>query len=214
MQKFTVTLPQKAFRAVAPAMAVKDVRNYLNGMMIEHNGEETRLAASDGHRLHIVRIEHNHGLTTEPIQVILPRALVDTICKAKTGKGYSDITISIADGKVSASLPDGSSIVSALIDGKFPDYARVIPDTFSGEVGQYNPEYVMDAYKGAGFWLEAKNWQNCAEFIPSKLSSGGISVPGFVAIVMPSRITAEHFGIDTSFKTPMSKPEVIAQVAA
>lgn len=225
-----IALSQKAFRAVEMSMSAKDIRYYLCGVMLEHNGEETRLVATDGHRMHAVIVKHDTGQVIEPFQIILPAAMVKTICKAKTSK-YCDpiITITVdapkheidATGKTiitqpakaSALLPDGTETVAALIDGRFPDYQRVIPDSFSGEAGQYNPEYVSDAMRGAGYWLEAKDWQFCADFTPGGKWSGGVSVPGFVAVVIGCRMKNEHFGIDSSFKAALRKPEVMATMA-
>lgn len=212
-------------------MAVKDVRYNLCGVMLEHNGEETRLVATDGHRLHAVSVSHQNALVCEPFQIILPAAMVKTICKAKMLRGSSKATITInvdapkagiddtgkpitiQPAKASALLPDGTETVASLIDGKFPDYQRVIPDSFSNEVGQYNPELIADALKGAGYWLEAKNWQYCAEFIPGGKWSGGVSVPGFVAVVMAVNFKGAHFGIDSSFKNALRKPEVVVELA-
>lgn len=226
-----IQIPQKAFLAVSLAMSVKDIRSYICGVMLEHNGEETRLVATDGHRMHAVIVTHENALTSEPFQIILPAAMVKTICKAKMPRGgYDTITITVdapkagfddtgkaivvQPAKASALLPDGTETVASLIDGKFPDYMRVIPDGFSNEVGQYNPELVADALKGAGYWLESKAWQYCADFIPGgRTNSGGVSVPGFVAVVMCTRMQNEHYGIDSSFKNALRKPEVVATMA-
>lgn len=48
----TIIIPQHAIHAVSFAMGNKDIRYYLNGMLIEHNGAETRMIATNGHRLH------------------------------------------------------------------------------------------------------------------------------------------------------------------
>lgn len=221
-----IILPQKAFKAVEMAMAIKDIRFYLCGVMLEHNGEETRLVATDGHRMHAVIVTHQNALVIEPFQIILPAAMVKTICKAKVSR-HCDATITITVDapkagfddtgkaivvqpvKASALLPDGTETVASLIDGKFPDYQRIIPDSFSNEVGQYNPELVADALKGAGYWLESKSWQYCADFVPGgQTSSGGVSVPGFVAVVMCTRMKNEHFGIESSFKNALRKPDI------
>lgn len=225
-----IQISQKAFRAVEMAMATKDIRYYLCGVMLEHNGEETRLVATDGHRMHAVSVSHQNALVCEPFQIILPAAMVKTICKAKMPRGgYDTITISVdapihslPNGKninvnfptkASALLPDGTENVASLIEGRFPDYMRVIPESFSNEVGQYNPEYVADAMKGAGYWLENKDWQYCAEFVPGGNYSGGVSVPGFVAVVMAVNFKGEKYGIDLSFKNALRKPESELKVA-
>ena len=48
---------QKDLKAISLAMAVKDIRYYLQGVLFESNGAFTRLVATDGHRLHMVQTE-------------------------------------------------------------------------------------------------------------------------------------------------------------
>lgn len=213
----TITIQQSAIRAVSFAMAKKDIRYYLNGMLLEHNGAETRLVATDGHRLNACLIEHDDALITNPVKIILPASFVDTICKAKGDKRAktSDIVISFDDTnpiKVSAALPDGTETVGTLVDGRYPDYTRVIPDSFSGETAHYQPSYMLDADLSMLAWFNlGKGKFHGYGFGYNGTNAAGYSVPGFVCVIMPMRADMCK-STDTRFKTEIAKPE--AQEAA
>ena len=207
------SIPQSAIKAVAYAMAVKDIRYYLNGMLMQHNGQETRLIATDGHRLHACIIKHKDAeLLPEVIEAIMPDSLVKTILKAKPGRyGSKEITITIDGTRIQADLFDGTSASATAIDGKFPDYHRVIPSEFSGVPAQYNPEYLVDAELGAQAWYGNSKVAYC--FSHNGDSAGGIALDGFVAIVMPRRADATLSAPDAAFKLYPAKaePQAIAE---
>lgn len=206
-------IPQHAIKAVAYAMAVKDIRYYLNGMLIQHNGQETRLIAIDGHRLHACIVKHKGAeLLPEVIEAIMPDSLVKTILKAKPGRyGSKEIAFTIDGTRIQADLFDGTSASATAIAGEFPDYHRVIPTEFSGVVAQYNPEYLLDAELGAQAWLESGKATPC--FCHNGNSAGGIALDGFVAIVMPRRADATLSAPDPAFKLYPAKaePQAIAE---
>lgn len=207
------SIPQHAIKAVAYAMAVKDIRYYLNGMLIQHNGQETRLIATDGHRLHACIVRHkNAELLPEVVEAIIPASLVKTILKAKPGRyGSKEIAFTIDGTRIQADLFDGTSASATAIAGKFTDYHRVIPTEFSGVVAQYNPEYLLDAELGAQAWLESGKATPC--FCHNGDSAGGIALDGFVAIVMPRRADATLNAPDAAFKLYPAKaePQAIAE---
>ena len=207
------SIPQHAIKAVAYAMAVKDIRYYLNGMLIQHNGQETRLIATDGHRLHACIIKHKDAeLLPEVVEAIIPASLLKPILKAKPGRyGSKKIAFTIDGTRIKADLFDGTSASATAIDGKFPDYHRVIPTEFSGVVAQYNPEYLLDAELGAQAWLESGKATPC--FCHNGDSAGGIALDGFVAIVMPRRADATLNAPDAAFKLYPAKaePQAIAE---
>lgn len=207
-----ITLKQSAIKAVSFAMAKNDIRYYLNGMCIQHNGEETRIIATDGHRLHMVRVEHKDGLVIDPIECIIPDTLVNTIIKAKASRHdkIREVILTIDGDKVSAVLPDGTEAISKLIDGKFPDYTRVIPESFNGQPAQYNIGYVSDIFAGHMAYHEVK--RPLVGFNYNGDSCGGICYAGFCAIVMPLRAECIVSGLDF-MKAPMRKPEAAESVA-
>ncbi|WP_340680217.1 DNA polymerase III subunit beta [Paraglaciecola sp.] len=105
-------------------MAQQDVRYYLNGMSLETEGTTIRTVATDGHRLALCRMEY----TSSPLlnrQVIIPR------------KGVLEISRLIEDSDKRVKVQVGSNHIrifstdfiftSKLVDGRFPDYRRVLP---------------------------------------------------------------------------------------
>ncbi len=206
-------IPQHAIKAVAYAMAVKDIRYYLNGMLIQHNGQETRLIATDGHRLHACIVRHKDAeLLPEVVEAIIPASLVKTILKAKPGRyGSKEIAFTIDGTRIQADLFDCVSASATAIDGKFPDYHRVIPTEFSGVVAQYNPEYLLDAELGARDWYNSS--KATFAFSHNGDSAGGIALDGFIAIVMPRCADAALNAPDAAFKLYPAKaePQAIAE---
>ena len=180
-------IQQKDLKAVSLAMALKDIRYHLQGVLIESNGAETRLVATDGHRLHMVRQE-DKGLVLDPLEFIMPADMVKKCVSVKAPHG--DIYLNYDNGKISARLPDGSEIVQFATDGKFPDYRRIIPahDGGAPEPAVFNPEYVSDAVKAFAIYAEIKG-KTCPSLgiRPRGASAGVLCADNFLAIVMPMR---------------------------
>jgi len=105
------------------AMAQQDVRFYLNGMLFEVNNNSLRAVATDGHRLATSVANISGPETTQ--QIILPRKGVIELAKLLSDP---EATVSITlSGNHLRAQTDNYSFVSKLVDGKFPDYTRVIP---------------------------------------------------------------------------------------
>lgn len=106
------------------AMAHQDVRYYLNGLLFEFSSELIRAVATDGHRLALCDRKVNIG-AAEPLQIIVPRKGVVEIMRML---GSSDEPIDIAIGGNHMTVTaTGQSLTTKLVDGRFPDYERVIP---------------------------------------------------------------------------------------
>ena len=105
------------------SMAQQDVRYYLNGMLLEIEGASLRAVATDGHRLALCETT----LETKPKssqQVIVPRKGVLELQRVLTDEGEAELAI--GTNHVRAQI--GSiRFTSKLIDGRFPEYSRVIP---------------------------------------------------------------------------------------
>jgi len=204
-----ITIKQSTIKAVARAMAKNDIRTYLNGMLIHTNGHDTRLVATDGPRMNVAIVERTM-LVEVPQQYIIPASLVSTICKSKAGKNNKepDVTLTFHDGKVAAALPDGTEAVAKLVDGKYPDYDRVIPKTLSGEVAQYNPQYVLDAYNSIADYLCVKG-HSYALSMNGQNGCAAMACDGFVALIMPWRAETVTT-IDSRLLSPIASPEPVA----
>lgn len=106
------------------AMAQQDVRYYLNGLLFELSPKQLRAVATDGHRLALKEIEADISVD-EAQQVIVPRKAVQEIVRLISDSD-EDIKIQLSKNHIRFSL-DGMQFTSKLIDGRFPDYQRVVP---------------------------------------------------------------------------------------
>jgi DNA polymerase-3 subunit beta len=130
----TLTLPQKALkdalRLVQFAMAVQDIRYYLNGVLFSVEGATLRVVATDGHRLSFASrsLGSDHG----SVEAILPRKTVIELIKL-LGDGDEPVSLAIGSNQVRFSFGD-IEIVSKIVEGKFPDYQKVIPTGHRNQV--------------------------------------------------------------------------------
>jgi DNA polymerase-3 subunit beta len=105
------------------AMAVQDVRYYLNGLLLERQGGALRAVATDGHRLAIRDIALD-GAVPDPVQIIVPRKAVAELLRLLPGSGDVDMAIGDTHLQVRAGP---LTLTSKLVDGRYPDYDRVVP---------------------------------------------------------------------------------------
>jgi len=123
----TITLPQRDFRGLLKlaefAMAQQDIRYYLNGMLLVIDKGTLQAVATDGHRLSYASIAVPGNYSRQ--EVILPRKTV-----LELGKLLEDVdaelTIDVLTNQVRFRFSN-IELVSKVVDGKFPDYNRVIP---------------------------------------------------------------------------------------
>lgn len=109
------------------AMAQQDVRYYLNGMLWELDSKkQLRVVATDGHRLAMCTLPEKVKVNGEgDTQVILPRKGVLELARLLLDD-EADIAIVIGSNHIRA-VTDDFTFTSKLVDGKFPDYQRVLP---------------------------------------------------------------------------------------
>lgn len=134
VKKISVT--QKQFRQLIGqtqfAMAAQDVRYYLNGLLLLVDGDQLRAVATDGHRLAYASMPLEGQMDAPRQEVILPRK---TVLELNRLLADSDEPLSIELTSNQIRFQFGQiNLVSKLIDGKFPDYERVIPPTLKNVV--------------------------------------------------------------------------------
>lgn len=126
-QQAKFSLPQKLLRELLSlvqfAMAQQDIRYYLNGLLLVLDGDKLKVVATDGHRLSYA--EGNLADTHEKREVILPRKAVLELSRQLTNDD-AEIHVEIYAAQVRFRYSN-SELVTKIIDGKFPDYTRVIP---------------------------------------------------------------------------------------
>jgi len=122
------SVPQKTLKQllnqVSFAMAVHDIRYYLNGILFVAEGKQLSLVATDGHRLAYSSATLENDVKQRQ-EVILPRKTVLELQRLLSDKEGS-IEMQFASNQAKFSF-DGMEFVTKLVEGKFPDYNRVIP---------------------------------------------------------------------------------------
>lgn len=154
-----VVLPQAVLKSMIHstehAMAEKDVRYYLNGMLFEFQPEQFVVAATDGHRLAVQSYPLTCGLDRK---VIIPSKAIAELKRLLQDTG--ECTISVGKNHVKVDLNE-RTFITKLIEGHFPDYHRVIPARSEFEI-RVPRETLLEAVsrvalvleKGSGLALE------------------------------------------------------------
>lgn len=123
----TFTLTQETLKnmisQVQYSMATQDIRYYLNGLLLQVEDNQLRLVATDGNRLAFSASQIDAQLAKT--EVILPRKTVLELNKL-LNQPNDEITVELLGNQVRF-ICNGTVIVSKVINGKFPDYNRVIP---------------------------------------------------------------------------------------
>lgn len=109
------------------AMAQQDVRYYLNGCLLECGGNAIRTVATDGHRLAKSEIRFDGEIKSES-QSVLPRKAVLELMRFLQEDQTAKVQISPNHARVHGG---GWVFTTKLIDGRFPDYQKVIPDSLA-----------------------------------------------------------------------------------
>ena len=106
------------------AMAQQDVRYYLNGLLLEVSANKLRAVATDGHRLSLCDTEVSAEVS-DVQNVIVPRKGVIELHRLLADNDES-VAISLGTNHIRVEFED-IVFTSKLVDGRFPDYARVLP---------------------------------------------------------------------------------------
>ncbi len=144
-----VIMPQKALREllllVQYAMAQQDIRYYLNGLLLVLDGGQVKVIATDGHRLSYAA--RPQGQQQEKREVILPRKAVLELGRL-LGDGEEAVSIEIFASLVRFSF--GSIVLTTkIIDGKFPDYTRVVPTNYQKRFSIKRQELLQSLQRAA-----------------------------------------------------------------
>ena len=128
------SVPQKTLRGLIDqvhfAMAVHDIRYYLNGILFVADGHTLTLVATDGHRLALAQATLEGEVPRQ--EVILPRKTVLELQRLLKDED-SSIEMKFAHNQA-VFVFSGLQFVTKLVEGKFPDYNRVIPKTHRNAV--------------------------------------------------------------------------------
>lgn len=110
----------------AISMAQEDVRYYLKGMLFELRPNSFRTVTTDGHRLSLDEVDIDPISLETPYQAIVPRKTILELNRILQ-PSEQNIGIEISNGHIHFYHPE-LNLISKLIDGRYPDYHRVIPN--------------------------------------------------------------------------------------
>ncbi|MCY0857118.1 DNA polymerase III subunit beta [Cupriavidus sp. D39] len=130
----SVSLPQKTFKHLLAmvhfAMAQQDIRYYLNGMLLVVDGKKVMAVATDGHRLAYCGVELDTEATSgegapSRQEVIIPRKTILELQRLLEDND-DPVKVQLAANQVKFTFAN-IELISKLVEGKFPDFQRVIP---------------------------------------------------------------------------------------
>ena len=128
------SVPQKTLKTLINqvhfAMAVHDIRYYLNGILFVAEGKQLTLVATDGHRLGLAQAQLETEIPKQ--EVILPRKTVLELQRLLKDED-TPIEMRFAGNQARFNF-SGLEFVTKLVEGKFPDYNRVIPKNHKNSV--------------------------------------------------------------------------------
>jgi DNA polymerase-3 subunit beta len=140
----SLSMPQKQLRhlfaMVHFAMAQQDIRYYLNGLLLVVDGQQVKVVATDGHRLAYCASPSERDLGRQ--DVIVPRKTI-TELQRLLGDTDDAVDIDIAANQIRLRFGE-VELLSKLVEGKFPDYQRVIPTGYRKSI-----ELDREAFAGA-----------------------------------------------------------------
>jgi DNA polymerase-3 subunit beta len=187
-----IIISTNTFAAASLFSGIDDIRYYLNGLLIETGANGARLVATDGHQLAVARLEGEYPESS----IIIPGSLANSV-KSKA-KAPRFITLEFTEGNQQfvdmenakgvfvprdITLTFGETTTTTKeLDGKFPDYRRVVPSETDGTIAQYDPRLVNRIDKACSI-LGHKFFVGIA---PNGTCSGlSVIDEGFVVVTMP-----------------------------
>lgn len=135
--KIAAKLPQSTLRQMMMstrfAMANNDTRYYLNGMLFETEGGKLRLVATDGHRLAVNECQEAYFPAQPPLHVIVPRKAIMELVTLLNDSA-EPVELFFNDNTLVAKTAT-TEFTTKLVEGRFPDYRRVMPPPATLELG-------------------------------------------------------------------------------
>ncbi len=153
-----LTIDHSVIKSMLICAAKQDPRYYLKGVAVDAraNGDVV-LVATDGHRLLAYPVAVNNIEALAPGEYVIPREVLEAVKPAKVGRITLPIHIDIVTepdqpdperagvtikGKTTITITGATSAVTTPINEKYPDWRRIVPEATSGEIAQFNADYV------------------------------------------------------------------------
>lgn len=198
------------------AMALQDVRYYLNGLLLDLDGHALRTVASDGHRLAVfeetLELDANGGR-----QIIIPRKGIMELGRL-LADGEESVTVQVSPNTVRVNVGP-VSFAAKLIEGRFPDYQRVMPreltrsftvdkDAFKGALTRVSvlstekyKSISLEVDEEATMSLKAQtpDHEEAEERLPVAMEGAGLSVGFNASYLLDAVNNVDSAGVKLSF---------------
>lgn len=152
-----ITVPARYINVLKLFAGKNDVRYYLNGICLTFGNVESRLVASDGHRLGCFRLDEKVDIP-KTCTFIIPNTVLDNV-KAKIQINITIHDVGPADFEapprysprkdISVNIDGLMTVKGLTVDGTYPDVSRIFSEKVSGEIAQFNGDYLSDLNKAA-----------------------------------------------------------------
>ena len=134
------------------AVSDDETRYFMNGVFMEHQEGKLSMVATDGRRLSLIGREVEANVEAFD-GVIVPPKILQLIKKLSSGEG--NLSLAVSDKNIYVKF-DNQRISSTLIEGQFPNYRRVIPESQSQELTVDRLE-LIEALKRVSLLVEQKS---------------------------------------------------------
>ena len=184
LNQFTISI--NALKGLDLLAAKGDIRYYLNGVNVEFNETTTRLVATNGHILGIENLTQDL-LNIGAGSLIIPSDIIKAL--KPVSKNADIVQIKQIDAGHWEIDNYGVKITFTAIEGKFPDYARVVSGAkTTGQAAQYNADYLATFLKAAKLLTGAKTPD--IELMQNGHGAALINITGlasFIGVIMPTK---------------------------
>jgi len=203
------------------SMAQQDVRYFLNGLLFEVAPEHVRCVATDGHRLALAETDTEQSVS-DSLRIIVPRKMVMELMRALDRDEETPVELRVSNQQIELEL-DRQRMVSKLIDGRFPDYDRVIPKNNSKtviadrdslkQVLQRAAVLNTDRFAGAHYLLETdrlsieainSDQESSREEIPVDYQGDGLKIAFNIGYMLAILSHMDDPQVRMDFETPES----------
>lgn len=180
-----VTINLKYLRALRHIAAEHDIRYYLNGVYVKGDKAGKWYAATDGHRIGIFMEPWGPGQEPRDFELIVPRS----VCvSAKPVKKLDGAVLKQDGAKWTLDTCNGIAQTFTAIDGKYPDWTKIVPEKTSGKPGAFNWGYLNSfdicVREALGYSFSVALWPNGCE------EAAVVTCPtdrAFLGLLMPMR---------------------------
>ncbi len=177
-----IQIQRKQLQAALLFAGNRDVRYYLNGVLVEPSPASTRLAATDGN---FAAVQRHAALNADVPAMIIPREACAAACKLMV-----DVLTVEPNGEGYSIGGAANRILFSPVDGRFPDYRRILVTQFSGEAAMFNPDLLVEFAK-AGRLLGRRDSPLIRQNGKGSALVHFYNYDDFIGIVMPLNLFTE-----------------------